>query len=476
MGGCASSKDKDDGSRSLLPSAFSPLHADIRFKYLFLQKIGGGQYSTIRQASLKSLPSAIVAVKTITKKKISVQKETLDREIQALLRLDHPNVTRLYEVFEDEKYIHLVKEYCTGQNLLDSLAVRSRYSEAEAMKIVHKILLAVNHMHSCGVFHRDLKTENFLYVDTSPSAELKLTDFGISNKIYSVGEGSEQKVVLGSPEYMAPEVIHGYYGPMCDMWSVGVIMYALLTGLLPFTMPTAQETLERARTGTYTVTSDAWLRISTPAIDLIRHLLIVNPKGRLTASEALKHLWFEPNSGTLPVSLNILESFKSYNPRFKLLSEIYVVLAKCLHDNQIKENRDTFMALDKDRNGYLDYTEINQGLIEAGYSHSNEEIRSIIANSDITSKGRVGYSEFLAGTINYRTMVDEDMMRCVFAMFDIDNSGFVTEDNLMDAMIRLGKEVTQPEVRAMMQEVGAGTSGISYREFRSLVTQGSLQE
>jgi calcium-dependent protein kinase len=214
----------------------------IRESYDFLRVLGYGKFGVVREGVQLSASSRgiSVAIKSIPKKKLKGDLSLFMRELQFLHLLDHPNIIKVYETFEDEKYFHLVMELCTGGDLLERILERGFYSEPEAAEIMRKLLLAVNHMHNSYISHRDLKPENILYAKD----EIKLGDFGISNKFGDAGE-MKMTSVVGTPHYVAPEVLSGRYGKECDVWSLGVIMYVLLSGKMPFDAEDVKEVLEQ---------------------------------------------------------------------------------------------------------------------------------------------------------------------------------------------------------------------------------------
>jgi calcium-dependent protein kinase len=472
MGGCVNSKDREEASKSLLPIAFAPLHHDIRFKYNILKKIGSGRYGTVRLAALKTMLSAQVVIKTILKKRVKVAQETLDREIQLMFKLDHPYIVRLYEVFEDSQNIHLVTEYCSGGGLFEEIVAKGRFQEQEAARLMYKMLLAVNHLHHLNVCHRDLKPENFVFEDTTPSADLKLIDFGISSKIFV--DNSEQKTVVGTPNYMAPEVLQGEYGPMCDMWSVGVILYAMLSGQLPFSADTPPEILERARSGDYSVSSEPWKRVSPQAIDLVKKLLNVNPKGRLTAKEALQHEWFSQAPTRFPITLSLIDAFRNYKAKSRFQAEAHYILTKFVNLVHNRDVKDTFMSLSREQTGYLCSDEVNRGLAEAEHVLTTSQLAELIRNVNFKNDGRVSYSDFLASVMIPRGLLDDDMIWCAFVFFDVDNTGSINESNMQEALRRVGREVSQGDVHEMMVEVAANEIGVNYGEFKQVVMQGRI--
>jgi calcium-dependent protein kinase len=278
--GCLQPKNKELKAQATALPPSPLLHTDIRFKYDFQRVIGRGHYGTVRLACLKSRPGELFAVKTMVRKKVTAAEDVLNREIRILFSLDHPNIIRLHEVFEDSKYVHLVTEYCSGGELLDHLVTMGRYSEHQAALFLHKILLAVNNLHLNKVCHRDLKPENFMFEDTTPNAELKLIDFGLANKFFNSSNHAELGSFVGTPDYVAPEVLQGRYGPKCDMWSVGVMMYVMLSGQFPFAANSVNGVYARVLNGAFSMKSEAWANISLQGVNLLQKLLDVNPAKR----------------------------------------------------------------------------------------------------------------------------------------------------------------------------------------------------
>ena len=186
------------------------------------------------------------------------------QEITILQMLDHPNVLKLYEYFEDDKNVYLVTEICRGGELFDRIIEQEFFSEKVAAKIFKQILQSLNYCHNQGIAHRDLKPENFLFETNEESSDLKIIDFGLSKIIKSQGafnkeglsagkadkEGGGRKKELdrmntraGTPNYISPEVLAGNYGVECDLWSAGCILYILLCGYPPFYGDDDQEIL-----------------------------------------------------------------------------------------------------------------------------------------------------------------------------------------------------------------------------------------
>lgn len=191
-----------------------------------------------------------VAIKIINKSKLSENEHFLMSELECLQKLDHPNIIKFFEVFEDKMYFYLCMEYCSGGELLLKIVDGKTLSEKEAAIIMKKLLSAINHMHSTGVVHRDIKPENILLSDKSPDAELKLVDFGLSKKF---SKNEILQTMVGTPLYVSPEVLTGSYDKACDLWSAGVILYILLVGYHPFNGPNRYQVYEQISNCSYSM-------------------------------------------------------------------------------------------------------------------------------------------------------------------------------------------------------------------------------
>lgn len=220
------------------------------------------------------------AVKRLVKEKMSPHARIrLEYEIDILKNLDHPNILRLYEVFEDKKYIYLVTEYCQGGELFDEIISRQRFNENDAATIVKQLLSAIAYCHQKKVCHRDLKPENIL-IDNKETLQIKLIDFGTSQRFE---DEEKMELVLGTAYYIAPEVLKGHYDEMCDIWSCGVITYILLSGEPPFPGGDDKEILKNVVMGKFGFTREVWKSRSKESKEFIQSMMKVNPTTRPTA-------------------------------------------------------------------------------------------------------------------------------------------------------------------------------------------------
>ena len=214
----------------------SSLQKDIRKIYKFKEKpLGGGNFGTVRKAYRKADDKnnrEYYAIKSIPKKNLTEKDFTnLIKEVSIISGLSHPNIIKFYETYHDEHFFHLVMELCEGKDSYVQIVKEEKCDEKKVVNLIAKVLLAIAHCHSRGITHRDLKPENILFENNSPDAEIKIIDFGLSRK-YS--KDVKLHSVLGTPYYVAPEVLKGSYDQKCDIWSIGAMTYLLLCGRPPF--------------------------------------------------------------------------------------------------------------------------------------------------------------------------------------------------------------------------------------------------
>nr|ABK22812.1 unknown [Picea sitchensis] len=270
--------------------------------------IGRGRFGVIRRCFSKRSGQQ-AACKTIRKSDLlhdSIDRDCLRNEIKIMQYVaGHPAVVALHEACEDDEYVHLVMDMCSGGDLFDRIVSRKNtvpFSEEEAATILKKLMEAISYCHSMGIAHRDIKPDNILFADNSNSlAQIKLADFGQAS-FFSPGQGLMQGIV-GTPYYVAPEVLGGKeYSEKVDVWSAGVILYIMLSGVAPFLGNTPQEIFEAVLRGRLRFPSDPWLSISHSAKDLIRRMLCRDVTRRLSAQQVLEHGWISAHTYANPSS------------------------------------------------------------------------------------------------------------------------------------------------------------------------------
>uniref|UniRef100_A0AAY4F099 non-specific serine/threonine protein kinase n=1 Tax=Denticeps clupeoides TaxID=299321 RepID=A0AAY4F099_9TELE len=257
--------------------------------YELKEDIGVGSYSVCKRCISKSTGMEY-AVKIISK-----AKRDPTEEVEILLRYgQHPNIITLKDVYDDGRSVYLVTELLKGGELLDKILRQKFFSEREASAVLYTITKTVEYLHVQGVVHRDLKPSNILYVDESGNPEsIRICDFGFAKQLRA--ENGLLMTPCYTANFVAPEVLKKQgYDAACDIWSLGVLLYTMLTGFTPFANgpeDTPEEILARIGSGKFSLSGGYWNSVSTEAKDLVSKMLHVDPHQRLTAAQVLRHPW-----------------------------------------------------------------------------------------------------------------------------------------------------------------------------------------
>jgi serine/threonine protein kinase len=288
-------QNRDENARSSPTVRRVSSVKEITDAYEVLEKIGTGGFSTVARARDRRT-GAEVAIKVVDKSKYAPTDRSFDREVAVLSEVRHENVVELYATYVTERNVFMVCELVTGGELLDRVSRAGSFTEDEAKSVIRQVLSAVAHMHARNIVHRDLKLENILLSDAGAGPLVKLIDFGLAR---FKPEGQTLRTICGSPLYIAPEILEletsknedECYSTACDMWSVGVILFALLSGYSPFDDEDESVLYQNIRNGIYHLEPGVWDFISNPAKSLVAGLLETDPNERLSAEQALAHEW-----------------------------------------------------------------------------------------------------------------------------------------------------------------------------------------
>ncbi|KAH9674243.1 calcium-dependent protein kinase 2 [Citrus sinensis] len=360
------------------------------------RKLGNGQFGTTFLCMEKGTGKQY-ACKSIAKRKL-IQKEDVEdvrREIQIMHHLaGHANAVLIKGAYEDSVAVHVVMELCAGGELFDRIIKKGHYTERKAAQLARTIVGFVETSHSLGVMHRDLKPENFLFVNEHEDSPLKAIDFGLST-FFKPGDIFTD--VVGSPYYVSPEVLLKHYGPEADVWSAGVIIYILLSGVPPFWGETEHDIFEEVLHGDLDLSSDPWPKISENAKDLVRKMLVRDPRKRLTAHEVLCHPWFQIDGGApdKPLDSAVLSRLKQFSAMNKLKKMALRVIAESLSEEEIAGLKEMFKALDADNSGFITFEELKVGLKRFGASLDESEIYDLMQAADVDNSGTIDYGEFI---------------------------------------------------------------------------------
>jgi calcium-dependent protein kinase len=439
------------------------------------KKIGEGSYGSVSKAKNKST-GAQRAVKSISKQQMK-NLERFKQEIAIMKMMDHPNIIKLYESFEDNRNIYLVMELCTGGELFDRIIDAGHFTEVQAAILMTQIIRAIYYMHEGHVCHRDLKPENFIFQTKDPIEKslLKIIDFGLSCTFQA---DQVLTTKAGTPYYVAPQVLAGKYDHISDMWSIGVIMYVLLCGYPPFYGETDADVLAKVRLGNFSFNATDWKNVSEDAKNLIRLLLKMNPKDRYTAEQALNHIWIKnkaPKATNASISAGMFDNLKGFRGQNKLKKAALQVIANQLNEEQIKTLRDVFMTLDGNGDGKLTVNEMKEGIQKAGLKEIPPDLQKIMEDVDSDGSGVIDYTEFLAATLDKRIYLKEDVCWSAFRIFDRNGDGKISPEELKQVLgdDEVNNVVGGGKIAELLKELDSSGDGfIDFAEFMAMMKNG----
>lgn len=400
-----------------------------------------------------------VAVKSFKKQGMNKRKkEELKSEVEIYLTLDHPHVAHLDRVFETEEDIHLVMEFMAGGELYDRLSSQKQYTEELAANTTYQMLLAVGYLHGHNIAHRDLKLENFLYESTT-SDTLKLIDFGFA-KFWDID--SKMSQACGSVHYVAPEVLMHSYTPKADLWSLGIIVYMLLTGSPPF-HGADDEVLRKIKVGQPTY-SRRFNNLSSHAQSFVKGLLVLSPEERMDAEQALAHDWIQGKNTMARATLDmeVLKSLRGYAHASNFKRAVLSMMAWSLSQQERNELRDMFLTIDTDNKGTITHSEM-KSILEENFNVNSDEVDRLFEGLDTDNDNEIAYSEFLAAALSSRVKVHQDLLHKTFLRFDVSGTGQITADDLVNM---LGDDFEDQEIAGLLEEADTDKDGqINFEEF-----------
>lgn len=432
---------------------------DINDDYFLLSELGAGAYGKVYLAQDK-FSSVYRAIKLIQKARIE-DYTSFTTEINILKKLDHPNIVNIIETYEND-----VLEHCQGGELFDKIARLKSFSEVQAASILKQLLSAVMYCHEHNVCHRDLKPENCLYISQAEDSGIKVIDFGLSAV---VREQDILQDIIGTPYYMAPEVLTNHYTREVDCWSLGVILYMLLSGAPPFKGKDNQEILMNVYNGSFTFRHKIFKQVSNSAKDLICRLLTKDPVYRITATQAYWHPWIQ-GSVSSPYSqlpTEIIDSIKQFTEANGIKKAAVMFVASKLTERDIAALRDHFKAIDTNGNGVLNKADLVRA-VRNQRDIGEESLDHMLSALDANNNGNIDYTEFIAGCLLRRNFSTTGFLESAFRYFDKDNSGTITVEEVRAVLLgdNLVQGVSLMQFDSMIREVDKNNDGcIDYKEF-----------
>lgn len=433
--------------------------------------LGKGSFGVVKRAYV-SATMAQRAVKFIAIERMKEKLNVLKQEIEIMKMVDHPNIIMLYEIFEDQQYLCLVMELCSGGSLLSRLKFSGHFSEEHTAMAMRQILRAVFYLHRNWICHRDLKAENVL-VSTGEVLDktlLKVSDFGLSCPFRPKQVLTEK---VGTLTHMSPEVLDRKYTQSCDVWACGIIMYNLICGNLPFGK---EEEIKRC----HIAFTKYWCDASQDAVVFVKKLLSRAPQ-RPSAKNALQDNFILKNLPTqteFPARYGLLDELKTFRSQNRLKRAALTTIASLLNDDHVKAARDLFISMDHDGDGQISVAEVEkelrvlkeQGIMDKDMNR--REVERVFRDWDTDNSGAMlkdfSYTEFLAATFCRKTCLTDAVCREAFNTLDKNKDGLLDLNELHTG--RMLGHVDMEELKETLEDLDQnGDSLLDCNEFITML-------
>ena len=444
--GCSNSDVQNQEKLKRKVSIYSG--ADVKKNYELIYVLGTGAFGKVRLYRDRTNKELLYAIKTLKKEGISkTQYELIQSEINILSKLDHPNIVKYFGTFEDDFYLHIMMEYLQGHDLFKIITLKdyTKIEEKDMSQIIFKLFKTLIFLHTKNIVHRDIKPENILFSNKKDYSTLRIIDFGLATQTVKDTKS------VGTPYYMSPELIDGISVPKSDVWSVGVIMYQMLTGKFPFNSSGDKNNLlDNIKKNPYNTKNLEEVEYSDEVKDLIGKILVKDYNKRLSSEECIKHPWFKKfyvqkeSSLVNKMTYNTLLNFAN---KPILQKEIYFFIAKLSTEKQIKQFIDLFDVLDIENTGVLTKREIEYCFKQVGININQSDLDLIWNGLDFHKDNEVSYTEFLAAMVSGMSFQKlKDSLWTVFNYLKEDED-VVTVDTVLETGKALNLTMNENAIR-----------------------------
>lgn len=476
-----------DEQRKFDAKAFMPkrVNAEISRRYdIDKNEIGSGGYGKVFIGRDRNMRDRLVAIKKViifedAKKKAFLQ------EAQIMKDLDHPNICKLLETYEQGRFMFFVMEFCEGREVFDRIMEQGLIQESTTAEIVRQSASALLYAHNRGIAHRDMKPENICFCSKDvTNNHVKLIDWGLG---FYFGQGRMNSAV-GSLTYAAPEVLEAKekqgYTAACDLWSLGVVTYVMLCGKPPF-WGNYNEQLRRMKRETFPMSDSTWQQISRPAKELIRGLLRADPKQRMKLEDVLRNPWLrlqDSHAGMdTRISSQVLMNLRQFSRTSQFFSICVASVARQLDHRSLRDVHKVFSEMDTNGDGVLELHEVREGFQKFFGKESAQvkDVEQVFARLDLDGSGVIDYTEFCAAGIGERVSLEEDVLWAAFKAFDVqDDDGRITKDEITQVLrsVDVNKLWTAEVCQDVAEEIFAnfdqnGDGSLDFEEFVKLMRE-----
>ena len=471
---------------SLKNRVIQPTNNDIRKNYEFISMLGYGSFGKVRLYRDRNYKDLLFAIKTLKKEGIPpYQFKLLKSEVEILSDLDHPNIVKYFGTFEDDYYIHILMEYLKGHDLNKIIALKkyTGFEEKDMAKIIEQLLKALSFIHSKNIVHRDIKPENILFSNKKDYSTLKLIDFGLATT-------ERDKKSVGTPYYMSPEMINGDSCPKSDIWSVGVIVYLMLTGKQAFEVKKDENRhyenntennnnlYERIKRADYDLEA-LYNTEKEDAIDFVNRCLTKSINKRYDTQQCLNHPWIQKYCSK-EFSNNLLfnetrSTLLDFRKKTALQKEIYYFIAKVSKESDLVKLKNFFIQLDRRNTGALSIEDIGNGFKEIGINISDSELKLIWEGLDFHKDGKINYSEFLAAMVSSYNFEKEEKLLSVFNLFKENkkNKNYITYESMRNAVKALNLNLDEEELKKCFKEYN---EELKFEDFKKIIMDEEKEE